>query len=175
MRQQRLCGDIWVRCSMRDQRSTPSLCFCGQFQITRRPGLIHDQTLYLQKDHESQKDYKDNIPFQTILDHQTTLNLLLTSHAIHEEVHSIVYSTNTFYVKYVWTGLAPIRHLAPKVLATMAKLVMVMNQTSCDSSGCYSLETKPQSLLLACLKPNVLSLNGMLLPSIFQHISRHPN
>lgn len=133
LRQARICHS--ERCTHR--LSILSLPTSVRQQIYSHAGLIHDQHVYLQKDYELQQSYLATIKFRTRQDYQTTLNLLLTSHAIYHEVHPIVYSTNTFFVRYLWTGgLTPIHYLPPKALSTITKLVVFMNQSSCDSRGC---------------------------------------
>jgi hypothetical protein len=100
-------------------------------QIYIKAGLVHEKNIYLHKNSNKQEDY------------QTTLNLLLTSQSIHQEVFAIVHSTNRFHVNFhSLKVLVPVLCLIPKAIALITKLIVVVNQTSCDSTGCCQSGTQ---------------------------------
>jgi hypothetical protein len=121
--QTRICNGH--RCS--HKLSILSLPISIRHQIYFEAGLIQDTTVYLHQIPDDEEDY------------QITLNLLLTSQLIHQEVLTIIYSTNKFFVSYRFSeGLAPVRKLVPKALALMKKLVVCMIETTCECRGSWN-------------------------------------
>jgi hypothetical protein len=62
-----------------------------------------------------------------------TYNLLQTSRAIYNEIIPIIYSSNTFMIRHRDLGsLQPLQNLSPNSLASLTRLVIRLNVSSCD-------------------------------------------
>lgn len=62
----------------------------------------------------------------------TFYGLLLSCRTIYVEASALLYSANRFMVRYQpWRSLAPLRALTPRILAHLADLKIILNQTSC--------------------------------------------
>ncbi|KAK3299779.1 uncharacterized protein B0H64DRAFT_351122 [Chaetomium fimeti] len=62
--------------------------------------------------------------------------LLLSCRAIHTETSALLYSSNMFFCHYeALRSLAPLRELRPESVASMTRLKIILNQSSCHSRG----------------------------------------
>jgi hypothetical protein len=132
LRQTRICGKLGRDCS--HKLSLVSLPIEARHLIYIKAGLIYNSIIHLDKLSQCDQGYGMREPDH---DYQTTLNLLLTCHFVHDEVFDILYSTNRFYITFsISKTLQSVRHLVPEALKKMKNLSITMNQTSCNTWGC---------------------------------------